>query len=63
MKRIVRYVISSGADPPPFELIKALAGREFHMSPQEVEDHPVDTLFESFAILSFFDTQMSKKKV
>jgi hypothetical protein len=54
------HVISRGADPPPFELIKALICREFHMSPEQVENHPADTLFQAYSVLNLYDTQVSK---
>lgn len=34
--------------------------REFRMSPEEIEDHPIDTLFDYFSILNLFDNQVER---
>lgn len=55
-------MISEGGDPPPLKLVKALICREFGALPEQVEDHPADTLFEYFGILNLFDEQVAKKQ-
>ncbi len=59
---IDRHVHTRGASPAPYELVKALMCREFHIPPDELDDHEAIPLFQTFGILMHYDNRVQVKQ-
>ena len=59
---IDRHVFTRGASPAPYELVKALMCREFHIPPDELGEHEAVSLFRTFGVLNYYDERVEVKR-